>query len=221
VEIEFFSKIPISKSCFSQKLYSFSISGREDEATMMWTSNYAGNGYGFQTYSKAPMKLSILGGIVGDDAAQNAMKNYTKAWSFKHPSPWDFLFFMNNELGQNLEWFWYYWLWTTESVEGSIQNVTVNRNQTIVTIHQAGEMPSPVILKVEFEEDGPTIKPMSNAKMIEKNVAIETWPVDVWFNGSRTFDARLEFGSRKIKQISFDPYRRFPDKNPDDNICIK
>jgi aminopeptidase N len=127
---------------------------------MMWNPNYAGNGY--QTYSKAPATLSMLGGIVGDEAVIAAMKKYAEVWKFKHPSPWDYLFFMNNELGQNLKWFWYYWLWTTEAVEGSIQNVKMGSN-TEVTIQQTGEMPLPVVLKVEFEAGGPAIKAMKNA----------------------------------------------------------
>lgn len=194
-----------------------SMSGNEDEATMMWSANNAGSGYGFQTYGKAAMMLSMLGGIVGDDAVQKAMSNYTKAWSFKHPSPWDYLFFMNNELGQDLEWFWYYWLWTTESVDGSIKSVTTQGDNVEVTVHQAGQMPSPVVLKVDFEEGESPIKTMSNAKIVDKNTAIVTWPVDVWFNGSRTFKAQLDFGDRKIIKITFDPHARFPDKDPKDN----
>ena len=48
---------------------------------MMWTANYAGSMYGFQTYSKAPLMLSMLGGIVGDAEVQRAMSEYTKAWA--------------------------------------------------------------------------------------------------------------------------------------------
>jgi hypothetical protein len=193
------------------------VSGGEDEAAMMWNANYAGNGYGYQTYSKAPAMLSMLGGIVGDEAVIAAMKKYAEVWKFKHPSPWDYLFFMNNELGQNLEWFWYYWLWTTESVEGSIQNVKMGSTAE-VTVHQAGEMPSPVVLKVEFEAGGPAIKAMKNAKMVDENTAIVTWPASVWFSGNRTFKANLTFGSRKISKITLDPGQRFPDKNGDDNV---
>ena len=72
-----------------------SLSGSEDEAPMMWIANYAGNGYGYQTYRKAPAMLSMLGSIVGDKAVQSAMSDYTKVWSFKHPSPWDYIFFMD------------------------------------------------------------------------------------------------------------------------------
>ena len=196
-------------------------SGDEDEATLMWAANHAGPGYGYQTYVKVPLMLSMLGAIVGDDAVQQAMKKYTKTWAFKHPSPWDYIFFMNQELDQNLEWFWYYWLWTTESVDGSIQNVATSGGTTKVTVHQAGQMPSPVILKVEFESSGPALKSMKNSKMLTKNVAIVTWPANVWFNGSRTFEANLDFGGRKIKKITLDPGARFPDKDTSDNTWTK
>ena len=52
---------------------------------MMWAANNAGSMYSFQTYSKTPLMLSMLGGIVGDAAVQRAMSEYTKAWGFKHP----------------------------------------------------------------------------------------------------------------------------------------
>lgn len=194
------------------------ISGGENEATMMWSANDAGIGYGFQTYGKAPLMLSMLGGIVGDEAVQKAMKEYARVWSFKHPSPWDYIFFMNNELGQNLEWFWYYWLFTNESVDGSIKDVQVSPNMTRVVVHQAGQMPSPVVLKVEFEESGAAIGTMPNAKSLDKNTVLVTWPVDVWFSGTRTFNADLTFGDRKIKRITLDPYGRFPDAETKDNV---
>jgi hypothetical protein len=194
------------------------ISGSDDEATSMWNANYAGESYGFQTYRKTPLMLSMLGGMVGDEAVQKAMSDYTKIWSFKHPSPWDYMFFMNNALGEDLEWFWYYWLFTTESVNSSIKSVETKGNKTVVTIHQAGQMPSPVVLKVEFEASGPAIKTIPNAKMTDANTAVVTYPVDVWFDGKRDFEATLNFGKRKIKKITFDPAKRFPDNDPKDNV---
>ncbi len=194
------------------------VSGSESEAPMMWSANDAGSGYSFQTYGKAPLMLSMLGGIVGDEAVINAMKKYTATWAFKHPSPWDYIFFMNNELKQDLEWFWYYWLWTTETVEGSIKDVKMEKGKTSVIVHQAGQMPSPVVLKVEFDAAGPAIKKLANAKMIDAITAEVTWPATVWFNGSRTFTAVMDFGGRKIKKITFDPNSRFPDSNVNDNV---
>jgi hypothetical protein len=193
------------------------ISGGEDEPPMMWNANYAGGMYQYQTYQKAPLMLSMLGGIVGDLPVQRAMSEYAKTWAFKHPSPWDYIFFMNTALKQDLNWFWYYWLWTTESVDGQIASVTTTGGRTTVVVRQAGQMPSPVVLRVQFAADGPAIKAMPNAT-VEGNSALVTWPVDVWFGGSRTFQAVLDFGGRAIASIQLDPACRFPDRDPSDNV---
>ena len=194
------------------------MSGSESEAPMMWNANYAGPGYGFQAYGKTPLMFSMLGGIVGDKEVHRAISEYSKVWSFKHPSPWDFIFFMNGALKQDLNWFWYYWLWTTESVDGSIQDVTTAGSKTTVTVRQDGQMPSPVVLQVKFAATGAPIKAMPNAQMKDATTAIVTWPVDVWFAGSRTFRPVLDFGPRPIERIWLDPSCRFPDRNPADNV---
>jgi hypothetical protein len=194
------------------------VSGDEMEAPLMWNANYGGPSYGFQAYRKAPLMLSSLGGVVGDTAVQRALAEFTTAWRFKHPSPWDFAFFMNRALRQDLGWFWYYWLFTTESVDASIQSVTTTGSRTAVTVHQAGQMPSPVVLQVQFSPTGPALRPMSNSRMIDATTAIVTFPVDVWFGGSRTFRANLDFGGRTIERITLDPRGRFPDRDARDNV---
>jgi hypothetical protein len=195
-----------------------STSGREDEPPMMWNANYAGpEMYSFTTYLKTPLMLSMLGGIVGDQNVQKAMSEFAKTWAWKHPSPWDFIFFMNAELKQDLNWFWYSWLWTTDAVHGSIERVTTSGSRTTVTVRQDGEMPSPVVLRVRFADSGPALQSMPNATL-DGNSALVTWPVDVWFNGSRTFDAVLDFGGRAIQSIQLDPACRFPDRDPSDNV---
>jgi hypothetical protein len=193
-------------------------SGNEEESPMMWPANYAGPMYSFQTYSKTPLMLSMLGGIVGDAEVQRAQSEYAKTWAFKHPSPWDYVFFMDKALGRDLQWFWYYWLWTTESVDGSIASVTANGGKTVVTVRQDGQMPSPVVLKVKLAGTGPAVKPMTNAKMLDETTAIVSYPVDVWFIGNRTFQATLDFGGRAVESIALDPGGRFPDKDPSDNV---
>jgi len=215
-------------------------SGNENEPPMMWNANYAGPSmYGFQTYQKTPLMLSSLGGIVGDDAVQKAMSEYAKTWSFKHPSPWDYVNFMNGQLKQNLNWFWYYWLFTTESVDGSIAGVTTTGGTSTVTVRQDGQMPSPVVLQVQFAEKGAPLKVTAQSdgktdgktgtksspnsgevKMLNDRTALITWPVDVWFNGSRTFKAVIT-GGRAIESITLDPGGRFPDSDPSDNLWPK
>jgi len=184
----------------------------------MWNANFAGPSYGFTTYGKTPLMLSMLGGVVGDSAVQRAHREWANAWLFRHPSPWDYMFFMNKALGRDLGWFWNAWLFTTERVDGSITGMRMHKGRIVVTVRQDGQMPSPVVLRVRFAANGPAIKRMANATMQDSVTAVVTFPVDVWFSGRRSYDAVLDFGARRIEQILFDPGCRFPDRDPSDNV---
>lgn len=193
--------------------------GAEAEPPMMWNANYHGpDFYGFTTYSKTPMMLSMLGGIVGDSAVQRAHREWAVAWMFRHPSPWDYMFFMNRALGMDLGWFWYYWLFTTETVDGSIAGVASRDGRTTVTVRQDGQMPAPVVLEVRLAASGPRVRLPSNAVMTDSVTAVITWPVDVWFSGRRTFEANLDFGGRAVESVVLDPRCRFPDRDQSDNV---
>jgi hypothetical protein len=125
---------------------------------------------------------------------------------------------MDNALHQDLGWFWYYWLFTTERVDESIQGVRTTGARTAVTVRQDGEMPAPIILKIEFAPGGAAIRPLPNSRMVDANTALVTYPADVWFAGSRTYVANLDFGGRPITRITIDPNNRFPDRNAADNV---
>jgi hypothetical protein len=144
------------------------------------------------------------------------MKSYAQTWRFRHPSPWDFMFAMNRELKQNLDWFWYYWLFTTETSDGGIAGVTQKGDRTQVTVQQKGEMPAPVVLRVDLSAAGATTR-MKNA-VISGRTATVTWPVSVWFDGKRSFVAELQFGRAKIEKVTYDPRLRFPDRDRSDNV---
>jgi hypothetical protein len=193
------------------------ISGNEYEAPLMWNANYGGPLYSFQAYGKAPLMLSMLGGMVGDSAVWHAMSDYSETWRFRHPSPWDYAFFMSDALGRDLGWFWYSWLFTTDAVDGSIQDVRQSGTRTTVVVRQDGQMPAPVVLRVQFAPTGPALRPMDNATMLDNATALVRWPVDVWFDGRRTFNATLDFGGRAIESITLDPFGRFPDADASDN----
>jgi hypothetical protein len=191
-------------------------SGDETEGPLMWNANYGGPQYRFQAYSKAPLMLSMLGGVVGDEEVWSAMAGYAQAWQFKHPSPWDYMFYMNEALGQDLGWFWYYWLFTTESVDGSIAAVATSGSTTAVTVRQDGQMPSPVVLEVKLRPNA-DVPDWPEAERTDDRTFVVTYPVDVWFGGSKTFEADLPVWSGAIESITLDPRGRFPDRDPSDN----
>jgi hypothetical protein len=193
--------------------------GEEAEPPMLGNANYAGpRYYGFTTYAKTPLMLSALGGVVGDSAVVRAHRAWARAWRFRHPSPWDYAFFMDRALGRDLGWFWHGWLVANASTDGSVQAVRAEGPRTLVTVRQDGEMPSPVVLEVRLAAAGPPVRPMPNAVMADTVTALVTYPVDVWFGGGRTFVAGLDFGGRAVERVTLDPRGRFPDRDPSDNV---
>jgi aminopeptidase N len=172
---------------------------------MMWLSDYAGPGYGVQTYSKAEISLNALGGIVGDSAVIRAFADYAKAWKYKHPTPYDFFFSMNKSLGKNLDWFWYQWYFTTYTTDQAIESVVIatRGDGVTVTIRDKGDMAMPIILNFEMTDGQSTLLKV---------------PADVWFSGKRTYVARIPLMGKTLKSVTLDPENRFQDLDTTNNV---
>ena len=179
------------------------IAGTELEAPMMWIADYAGPGYGVQTYGKAPIALNVLGAVVGDSAVGRALAEYAMAWKYKHPTPYDFFFSMNKSLGKNLDWFWYEWFFTTYTLDQSIESARIVGDQVELSVRDKGDMAMPIIVGIEWTNGNRTVM---------------TYPADVWFTGSRILTAKLPLSGRTIKSITLDPQDRFYDLDRSNNV---
>ena len=191
----------------------------EAEAPMMWNANWAGPMYGYQTYSRPAHALDAWRDRWGRDGAARDAR-VRQGVELQTPLPVGLHLHHEQGAGPGPELVLVHWLWTTESVDSAIADVTTAGTKTTITVRQDGEMPSPVILKIQLAPGLKSNKPVTNAQMVDDNTAIVTWPVDVWLNGSRTFQAVLDFG-RPITTVTFDPNCRFPDRDATDNVWPK
>jgi virulence-associated protein VagC len=81
---------------------------------------------GMNSYRKPASGLNILREtILGRELFDQAFKQYSQTWMFKHPQPADFFRIMEDASGVDLDWFWREWFFTTDHVDLSISNVTV------------------------------------------------------------------------------------------------
>lgn len=65
--------------------------------------------------------LRDLANSFGDTALVRAMVDYSAAWRFKHPTPWDFMASVETSLGQPLDEFWIPWLFGTDAIVGGVR----------------------------------------------------------------------------------------------------
>jgi hypothetical protein len=82
--------------------------------------------FGNNAYGKPATALNILREtVLGRELFDYAFKTYAQRWKFKRPTPADFFRTMEDAAGQDLDWFWRGWFYTTDHVDLGITNVRV------------------------------------------------------------------------------------------------
>ncbi len=80
--------------------------------------------FGNNGYAKPATALNILREtILGRELFDFAFREYARRWRFKRPTPADFFRTMEDASGEDLDWFWRGWFYSTDHVDIAIDNV--------------------------------------------------------------------------------------------------
>jgi Peptidase family M1 domain len=162
-------------------------------------------GQHYQYYGKTAYGLKLLRNVVvGKERFDYAFRKYTEAWAFKHPTPYDFFHCINNAAGEDLNWFWKEWFFTTWTLDQAVTDVKYVENDpskgAYITIENKQKMIMPVILKI-VQSSGQT--------------GTIQLPVEIWQRGAVW---TVKFASTtKIAQVLLDPENALPDVNRNNN----
>jgi hypothetical protein len=176
------------------------------------------NTFGANGYTKPASGLVMLREkIAGSEAFDKAFRGYSQRWMFKKPQPADFFRSMEDGLGEQLNWFWRGWFYTTyandqalttverQDAKELVGNESKGTNYYRFTVDQKGGLVMPVEMEVVFA-DGTT-----------QRVAL---PADIWRQNEKTFTYGM-FTSKEIVQVVLDPDQAFADINRDNNSWKK
>ncbi len=175
------------------------------EKDPLMTAPEAQNEYG-QYYTKTALGLNMLRNVVlGPDRFDFAFNQYIKHWAFKHPLPYDFFRSINDAAGEDLNWFFKPWFFTTWKLDQAITNVKYKNNDpaqgALITLINKEKIAMPVTLKLV---------------LLNGNIEIINLPVNIWQrSGNWTF---LYPSTSAIKSIELDPDHQLPDNDRSDNI---
>jgi peptidase M1-like protein len=125
-----------------------SVAGRDAEVPLMRHTDLV-SPYGARTvaaYSKPATVLVALRAVLGDSTFNRAMREYARAWSYRHPQPWDFFGTFERVAGRDLDWFWYPWFFETGVLDQSIESVRPVSGGVEVVIRDRGDNPMPVFV---------------------------------------------------------------------------
>ncbi len=178
----------------------------DNQSSHIYPDLVEGENLGHAAYSKPALGLLILREyILGPERFDQAFKAYIQRWAYKHPTPRDFFNTMENVGGEELDWFWRGWFYSTKTLDQAITGVSyVNgdpSNGAEISVANRDGLVMPLTVEV-VESDGDTGR--------------KRMPVEVW---QRHEEWTFRYDSDSpIQKVSLDPDGILPDVNPGNDV---
>jgi aminopeptidase N len=166
--------------------------------------HYSPEAFGIASYAKPAAALIALRAVLGEEVFLRGYRGFLREWRYRHPYPWDFFNSFEAASGQDLDWFWHAWYFTTWTLDQAIDGVSADADSTRIFVTNPGRMPMPVTLRVTLA-NGTTLT--------------ETMPVAHWLAGHRRAEVVVATPSPAVR-IEIDPERSYPDVDRENNVWV-
>ena len=163
---------------------------------------------GENAYVKTAVGLAQLRDeILGPQAFDEAFREYTRRWAFKHPSPADFYKTMEDVSGKRLDWFFREWF---------IENAHFNVGIDTVVQKQVGGVDS---VGVRYRNYARGVLPLRVRFTFNDGSTQDfNYPAEVWSTNPLFYDRFYDFRGKTVTKIQIDPENRIVDTDPDNNV---
>lgn len=161
---------------------------------------------GTLVYYKPAYALQLLREeIIGRERFDKAFRSYIEYWAYKHPTPDDFFRMIENETGEDLQWFWrgmFQHNWQMDQAITEVRYVEIDPSKgAYITIENLGKLPMPCEIEATTE----------TGKRIQVKL-----PVQVW-ERNNNWTIKLN-STEKLTEVRLDPREVYPDINPENNV---
>ena len=162
---------------------------------------------GENAYVKTAVGLAQLRDeVLGPQAFDEAFREYTRRWAFKHPSPADFYKTMEDVSGKRLDWFFREWF---------IENAHFDVGIDTVVQKQVGEVDS---VGVRYRNFARGLLPIRvRFTLSDGSTQDFVYPAEVWSTNPLFYDRFYDFRGKTVTKIQIDPENRIVDIDRDNN----
>jgi hypothetical protein len=195
--------------------FSVARSGKEEPLSTHadhYNTNFA---YSNAAYSKGAVFMEQLGYIVGASTRDKILLEYYRLWRFKHPNASDFIRVAEKVSNMKLDWYKEYWVYSTKTIDYSIDSLWEENGKTKVRLKRIGLMPMPVDLQLTFKDGTKEMhyipmnlmygeKPVEDSTM--QRTVYAPWP---WTNGTYIIETTRKLADFTVVEI--DPSQRMAD----------
>jgi len=129
------------------------IAGTQQDVPSMVNSAYISDEI-FQQheYMRSSLGFWILRDIIGENTFKKCLKVFTDRWKYKHPTPYDLFFTINDVTGENYNWFYQPWFIDFSYPDIGIEDFTIEQNIYHIRITNYGGMPYPVKIVLQYSD---------------------------------------------------------------------
>jgi hypothetical protein len=177
------------------------VAGHDAEVPLMRHTDLV-SPYGARTvaaYTKPAAVLLALRAVLGDSVFDRAMREYVRAWSYRHPQPWDFFDTFERVAGRDLDWFWRPWFFETGVLDQAVESVRPAGGGVEVVLRDRGDIAMPAFVTVTS----------SNGAVTQRML-----PVDAWAGGRATLRVPVSGAAR----VEIDARHFYPDVDRANNV---
>jgi len=163
---------------------------------------------GENAYVKTAVGLALLRDeILGPAAFDDAFREYTRRWAFKHPTPTDFFRTMEDVSGKRLDFFFREWF---------LENPHFDQAVDTVAQKQVGDIDSAFVL---YTNHARGVLPI-HARFTFSDGSKQDfdYPVEVWSTNTTFYVRQYEFKGKKLVRVEIDPDKRLPDTDRENNV---
>ncbi len=177
-----------------------------------FSTNYA---YSNAAYSKGAVFLAQLGYITGASVRDSILLEYYNTWRFKHPNPNDFVRVAQKVSGMQLDWYKQFWVYTTKTINYSIDSLWSEGSKTNIRIKRLGDMPMPVDVELTYKDGSKELhylplNLMFGAKQ-QEDTKISQIQHEPWLWTRTTYVFSTDKKITDIIEVNIDPSKRLAD----------
>jgi aminopeptidase N len=200
--------------------YSLVKSGQEHPQTTHADRYTTNRSYGISAYSKGAVFLAQLEYVIGRDNLKKTLKRYFHDFSFKHPTPNDFIRSAEKVSGMELDWYLTDWTQTTNTIDYAVKKVLTEESKTSVVLERKGLMPMPIDLSVTYKDGSKESYyiplQMMRGKKPNQNPNLDRMVLHDWAWAFPEYSFDID-NSKEIKNITIDISGRMADIDLENN----
>jgi hypothetical protein len=186
-----------------------------NQVPLMTESDAVYANFGNNGYSKPATGLVMLREhVLGEETFDRAFREYSQKWMFKHPQPADFFRSLVAGAGEEANWFWRGWFYTTYANDQAVTAVETQSAKELIGSDARGAN----YHRFTFQQQAGLVMPL-HFEVVYEDGTKETikLPADIWRNNEKEF-AYGFFSNKVVTQVTVDPAEAFVDVNRANNV---